>query len=871
MELVEREQALAALISGFACAADGNGRVAVVSGEAGIGKSVLASSFVAQHRDAADVLWGACDALFTPRPLGPLRDMALQVRGELLAALEADRDRSHIFSLLLRTLQQSKRQVIAVFEDLHWADEATLDLIKFLGRRIHNLRALLLLTYRDDELHPRHPLRSVLGELPRETALRITLTPLSLQSVALLAGKAGRAGEAAHLYATTGGNPFYVTEILADEVAGVPATVRDAVLARAARLSPAGREVLDVVSLTPGGSEAWIVEACSGGAAVGLDECASRGMLQFARGNYSFRHELARLAVLDALSPLRRRDLHRSVLHALRSRPINSEMLARLAHHADAAEDPEAVLEYAPAAGHHAAGMGAHREAAAHFAAAVHYADRLSLRERVLLLSAHADESYATGDMETGITARKRAGDIWRELREPLMEADNLCRMMGFYISAGRDQDAEEATSAALALLEPLGPSPQLAFAYRTQAAMRMLQRDHAQAIAWGQRAVALAEQFGDPNTSISANNAIGCSLILTGEVERGCEHLEKSLALALQAGLEHQVIIAYANLGSTCGEVYRFELADRYLASGIAYAAERDYDHGRLYMMSWHSLSQLYQGRWNAAGEAALAVVNAPGGGSISHVAALVALGRLRARRGDPGAVEALDQALALALPTGSLQRIAPVRAARAEVAWLAGDVVSAVAEASAIYPLALDKSHPWFIGELAYWQWKAGALDVLPKLAAEPFRLQMQRACAQAAAAWEAHNCPYEADRALGESEDEILLKVALERFDRLGARPAADRARQQLRQLGLRSIPRGPRNSTRSNAFHLTSRELEIMVLLAQGLTNIQIAARLHRSVKTVDHHVSAILSKLSVASREAAVAAATEHGLLGPNER
>ena len=116
------------------------------------------------------------------------------------------------------------------------------------------------------------------------------------------------------------------------------------------------------------------------------------------------------------------------------------------------------------------------------------------------------------------------------------------------------------------------------------------------------------------------------------------------------------------------------------------------------------------------------------------------------------------------------------------------------------------------------------------------------------------------------MAETDDESSLKRALHCFDHLGARPAADRVRQQLRELGLRSIPRGPRSSTRTNAFHLTSRELEVIALLAQGLTNAEIATRLYRSAKTVDHHVSSVLSKLSVSTREAAVATATAQGLL-----
>src|SRR2546423_3521545 len=318
MELVDREQALAALISGLASVADGKGRVALLAGEAGIGKSALASRFAAAHRDTADVLWGACDALFTPRPLGPLRDIALHMQGALLTALEADRDRHHLFSLFLRGLRERKRPAIVIFEDVHWADEATLDLIKFLGRRIAAVRALVILTYRDDELDPRHPLRSVLGDLPPETTLRIPLQPLSEQSVMSLARNAGRTNEAARLHAATGGNPFYVTEVLANEGAGVPATVRDAVLARTARLSPSARETLDVASLSPGGIEPWIVEACTGCGAAGLDEWVSPGMLRPFGGEYCLPPQLAPLAPVHGLRPPRRRSRPRPLRPPLR-------------------------------------------------------------------------------------------------------------------------------------------------------------------------------------------------------------------------------------------------------------------------------------------------------------------------------------------------------------------------------------------------------------------------------------------------------------------------------------------------------------------------------------------------------------------------
>ena len=220
------------------------------------------------------------------------------------------------------------------------------------------------------------------------------------------------------------------------------------------------------------------------------------------------------------------------------------------------------------------------------------------------------------------------------------------------------------------------------------------------------------------------------------------------------------------------------------------------------MYATAWQANTHLHQGRWNEAEEAALAVLQSDAATTIGRIMALLALGRLRTRRGEAAAREALDQALALAEPTGALQRIAPVRAARAEAAWLDGDAARTADEARAAYPLALAKGHAWFIGELAYWQWKAGVLDEVPAIAAEPYRLQMQHDAVKAEVAWQARNCPYEAARALAEADDEASLKRALQVFDRLKATPAADRTRQRLRELAsaARADPALPGAATR-----------------------------------------------------------------------
>jgi DNA-binding CsgD family transcriptional regulator len=249
----------------------------------------------------------------------------------------------------------------------------------------------------------------------------------------------------------------------------------------------------------------------------------------------------------------------------------------------------------------------------------------------------------------------------------------------------------------------------------------------------------------------------------------------------------------------------------------------------------------------------------------TIARISTLIALGRLRARRGDPGALEPLDEALELARTGGHLQRLGHVHAARAEQAWLAGEPERTAEEARAAFPLALEKRHLWFAGELAYWQRKAGELGDAPECIATPYRLQLDGDAAGASEAWTSRGCPYEAARALAEAGDEESLRVAQGVFEQLGARPAAEGCTRALRALGVR----GPRPATRANPAGLTARELEVLELLGEGLTNAEIAERLVISEKTVGHHVSAILGKLGVRSRyDAAKLATQDRELLTP---
>jgi predicted ATPase len=313
MKLLERDSFLTQLELTLQDATAGQGHVVLVSGEAGLGKTSLIDHFTGAHRDSVRILWGICDFLFTPQPLGPLHDITMQLKGELPALLQADGNRLAIFYACLAEMQRVPS--IIVFEDIHWADEATLDLIKFLGRRIQRTSSLLILSYREDELSTTHPLRLALGELPRSVTLRLTLLPLSQASVLELA-RAAKQDHAHDLYATTGGNPFFVTEVLESGGESVPPTVRDAVLARVARLSPEARTVLEVASVVPGRIDTRLLQSILAPSVAAIEECVQRGILQTDGNAFFFRHELARHTLEDSLSPSQQQAFHRQVLHS---------------------------------------------------------------------------------------------------------------------------------------------------------------------------------------------------------------------------------------------------------------------------------------------------------------------------------------------------------------------------------------------------------------------------------------------------------------------------------------------------------------------------------------------------------------------------
>jgi DNA-binding CsgD family transcriptional regulator/tetratricopeptide (TPR) repeat protein len=851
-EVLEREELVEAL-SGLL----GGGHLVFVGGEAGVGKTTLVRALAEQAR--CPVLRGSCEHLATPTPFGPFVDVAASTDG--LGGLLGDGADPR--TVARAVLDELAAPALVVLEDVHWADEATLDAIRVLGRRIDQTRGLVVATYRDDEVDGDHPLRLVLGQLVSAPHVsRLTVPPLSLEAVRLLAEPSGADGDAIH--ALTGGNAFYVTEVLAVGSDRLPETVRDAVLARVSPLGPGARPLLEVVALVPGRTELWLVEAVAPDTLEHLDGCLAAGVLREDGAAIAFRHELARRVVEGSVSATRSRRLHTALLESLRTSGPEPAPASRLAHHAEHAGDTAAVLEHAPRAAREAAALGAHREAAEQYARAIRFAADEGDRARAELLDAYALECQLTGRSDEAAAVWREAAGLYRAVGDRRREGVALAWLTRALVPIGRNAEAELASREAIGVLEEVGPGPELARAYASQAYMRMLSRDNADGVMWGERAAELATRFDDPDTLAYALNMIGTSHLMAGETDVGVERLLESLRIARERNLWIWIGPALSMLGTGLGEMFELSVSERYLREHLAWAEENDL--WPYYSLAWLSLVETYSGRWDLATATATDVLS-KADDSISRISALIAMGRVRARRGDPGAMDVLDQALELATPGGHLQRLGHARAARAEALWLIGDADGAAREARAAYDLAVEKRHLWFTGELAYWQHRAGALDRWPAWIAEPWRLQLAGSARAAAEAWRAHGCPYEAARSLAELDDEQALLDALSELERLGAGPAAVAVRRRLRELDLR-VPRGRRATTRANPGELTTRELDVLRLVVDGKRNGEIAAELVVSRRTVDHHVSAILRKLDVRSRGEATAAARERGLLDP---
>ena len=861
-DLLEREAELAALDASLTEVCAGSGRLVLVAGEAGVGKSALVRSFCAKAAESTRVLTGACDPLFMPRPLGPFVDVARTMGGTLGDLV---RGGSNPYSFAEELVDELTRvpPTIVLLEDLHWADEATLDVIRFIAGRIERLTALLVVTYRDDELGRDHPLRVVLGSLATVPGIRrVRVRPLSRGAVGVLAEPCS--ADADELYRLTSGNPFFVTEVLATLPDQVPETVRDAVLARTARLSADARPLIDALSVLPSGADAGLLDALAHPSADLLSDTLASGMLTTQNGLLSFRHELARLTVEDALPLPRRIELHRAALAELEARPAEERDLARLAHHADAAGDAAGVLRFAPRAAEQASAVGAHREAAGQYRRALRYADALAPAQRASLLQRYSGECYLTDQADEAIAALRSAADAYRALGDRLKVGVTIGELALLTWCPGRGGEARRVGVDAVTLLEQLPPTPELAYAYDRMVFLTSMNSDLESADAWSKKATAMAEQVGDANAIEWTSGGRELLEIVSGSSAAIASYRRRADRARGQGEVHKLVDILHALVFALVPH-HGYTLSRGYIEEGVTLSRACGHELAHVYFLSHRARLELNQGRWEAAADFAEMVLGERLVSTFPRTTALVTLALVRARRGDPDVWALLDEARDLSEPTGELARIAPVAAARGEAAWLSGRSDGVALETEAAFELALSRSAPWALGELAVVRRRAGIEDEPPVPLPEPHEHEVAGRWREAATAWSELGHPYEAVLALGEG-DEGAKRRALEELRSLGARPAAQLVARRLREGGLRRIPVGPRTSTRANRAGLTARELEVLGLMAEGLRNAESAERLFLSRRTVDHHVSGVLRKLDAKTRGEAVARARRETLL-----
>jgi DNA-binding CsgD family transcriptional regulator/tetratricopeptide (TPR) repeat protein len=859
--LLERDAALDTLDAAVRRAAGGHGSAVLVTGEAGIGKTTLVREFIERTAGRVKVLGGGCDNLVTPRPLGPLHDAAAGSGGKLETALRAGRT-DGVYPAVVEELSWPAPNVLLV-EDLHWVDDATVDVLAYLARRLEGLPAVLVLTCRDDSVPAEHPARRLLGALAGVPVARLPLEPLSAGAVVELVRDADRdtgqdgARDPRVLHELSGGNPFYVTEALAAPGAEVPVTVSDAVLARLRRLRPHCREAVEQLSVVPTPVDFELAEALLGGRLDALTEAEDTGILRVRAGGLVFRHELARRAVEQSLSGLRRRRLHAAVVAALRAAP--EPQLARLVHHATQAGDGATVSRFAPQAGREAVAAGSHRQALAHFAAALRHAHRLEPAELARVVDEYAWELYNGHRYAQALAEAERAIELYRELEDQRGLGEALVRLSRHRYMVGDTTGAERAAEGALALLAADGREQTdpgvVAYAATYYGAVLALSDRPADGSAVLRRALRLADRAGRPDLVALACNYRSIADADLDEEQR-LDLLRRSLALALELGSHEIAARAYNNLTELLYRYHRLDELDRVLTEGQQFVVARGFGSHAYDLAVHRCLLELRRGHWAPAADGLRRLVHGDADPGMLAVYSLPPYARLLARRGDPAAEQLLEQGWQRATQQRLLHGLAFAGTALMEWAWLNDRPDRAAAVLAAWRPHAQRPGAEQATAELLRYAARAGLpVGEFPGCP-QPWAAGLRGEWADAAHRWAEIGDPYERALELADSGEVEATVTALRELEDLGAAAAARQVRRQLRALGITRVPRRSHATTRANPAGLTQRQLDVLDLLADGLTNAEIAERLVVSVRTVDSHVAAVLNKLGVRTRREA---------------
>jgi len=873
--LIEREQPLRQLHAALAALRGGSptGCNVVVSGEPGVGKTRLIGAL----REACepDVTWlaGACEPLLAPSAYLPLADMMSALPARSAELLRGGAGGVAVMADLLALLRDRHTPLVLAVDDVHWADSATLELLRYLARRIAGTRAMLLLGHRG-ALPPDHPLHALLGTLPPAHTLRIELAALSRDGVAALARQQG-CEPPPGLFEATGGNPFFVGACL--EASGpLPVVVRDAVLARATGLDSQARDVLALVSVAPAGLGSAVIEAIVDDTAQALDTAARAHLLEVEAGVWRFRHDIARHAVESSLGEAQRVALHAAIFDALdatASDPMAAPVSTALrVHHAGHAQLWSAVARLAPLAAFEAATAGAHRQAADLLALALRHDTASAPLKRLELLERLAAELAACDRLLDAIATREAAASQWRALEAAASGAGDPAAMLALGRQlrelarlrwlAGQVPQSQRDAQEAVSWLEQCGLPVELALAQATLAQSWLID-DAERAQRFGQLALERLSPDIHPGGHAHALNTVGFARLVRSADETGWAELDESLARALALGDPALVVRAYANLASMCCVQRRWQRLHEVCEQGIAYVAERDLDRSEAVLRIRRAWGAIEQGRWSAARAELRQARALPALPPLQERQSQYLVALLDLREGAEGATEYWTGALAGQGRMTVDPWYAPQALAWTEAAWLLGDTVALDSVLAEALPRALQTGERWRIGQLLCWQMRASGVRPLavPAGLPQPCLLELHGDTAGAAAAWAAIGCRHAQALVLvaapegGLQSEQVQQGLAL--LAELGAQGTMRALRPRLAAAGQRLLPRGPNQRTRADPLGLTARERQILDLIGEGLANRQIAERLSRSERTVEHHVAALLAKLGVGNRDEAL--------------
>lgn len=850
--LVERDEQLRTLREVVADS-DTSGSVVLLSGEAGFGKTSLLKVLLDGLDHGYRVLTAACEPLGIPAAFAPLFELLDDLPAELRNDIRSGSGRPAVYAGMLDLVKNDR--VILILEDMHWSDEATLGLVRYLGKRVNATNSCLIITFRSEELDLSHPLRLVIADLGH-TARRIELPALTPSGVRKMAH--GHDVDPIKVHAATLGNPFFVEEVIRHPDLKLPPTIGNAVLAIAGQLPSPTLEILYTVALSPEGVNLGFLTDLGVEVGRNLDKAVQRRLLVSVGEQVTCRHDLIRESLMNAVPPAMKRSIHGRLLNFLEDTAGDSPDIARLAYHSVGAGAADKALFYSLKAARDASGSGAHRQAAFHYSNALEFRAAMSGTTLQDTLLEAAKEHLLVNAFEVALNLARQRMDL---TVTPVERA--RARAWVSYFESRQNNLAACRREAELALdgLKEEAPSVEFALAMSVLAWVAMTEADYEDSVAYGDQAVIAARAVGSVEIEVFASTTAGTSRCPLGDLA-GIAQLKEAARLGTAFGAEEFTARALNNLGFTYLWALRLESARRWYGEAIEYTTSRELDAWYIASRTTLSSINVASGRWEEA-DHDLELVLGQRTCLQTEIEALIVAATLRARRGDPGSTEIIEQTLARITNYDDLVVAVTGNALAMEGAWLGALPES---RASEFYQKVRQSeglcNDEWGRARLAFWAQRLG-FDPPDGHIPGPAGLEWEGKIEAAAQQWEELGFPVEAalTRAIVPGAD---LDSVFSSLTGLGAEGVARGLRRELQRRGVKGIPRGERPATKRNPAGLTSRQVEVLALMTTGLSNAAIAEELFISEKTAVHHVSAILAKLGVSNRSQAAAKASAGG-------